>query len=266
MLFILFIVIAVCFISATKGRAGSIGYDACDNDQPGDLDTANCCCELQYHIHELDRIFPLETKLTIKYRAGTPNGHCKGDTAYFYISEDAKTWYLIGEEAVPERIGAEDSVHTKIFNPSKPFRYVKVYIPNCYNDWSSASVLVQPEIGYDYCGELPASAKCCCFVQYHIHDLSEIFPSGSNLRIKYGAGTPGGHCKGDMAYFYISENNETWTLIGEEDVPERSGVNDIIHTKDFNPSISFRYVKIYIPKCYTDLGLKLPFHLAPTIV
>ncbi|MCP4121472.1 MAG: hypothetical protein GY751_06930, partial [Bacteroidetes bacterium] len=91
-----------------------------------------------------------------------------------------------------------------------------------------------------------------CFVKYHIHDLAEIFSSLINLKIKYCAGTPGGHCKGDTAYFYVSEDEETWTLIGQENVPERAGINDIIHTKDYNPSTSFRYVKVYIPECYND--------------
>ncbi|MEO0228007.1 MAG: PEGA domain-containing protein [candidate division WOR-3 bacterium] len=91
-------------------------------------------------IHDLEEIQPAKTKLRICWQTGTPGGHCTGGKAYFYISIDNKNWIHIGTEEYPERTGKDDIIHTSVFTPPYPFRYVKVSIPNNYCDFSSAEV------------------------------------------------------------------------------------------------------------------------------
>jgi len=116
------------------------GYDDCKTPPA----TTNCCCFVRTHTHDLGQVFPAGSKLQIKYRAGTPGGHCKESQAYVTVSATQDPWTLVGKEVVPER-RVDDVIHTKVYYPSIPFRYVQVYIPDCYNDWSSAEAW----FGYD---------------------------------------------------------------------------------------------------------------------
>ncbi|MGB8658189.1 MAG: PQQ-binding-like beta-propeller repeat protein [Candidatus Zixiibacteriota bacterium] len=110
------------------------GYDDC-RQSPA---TTECCCFITTHVHDLGQVFPAGARLQIKYRAGTPNGHCRESEAYFYVSTSEEGgWTLLGTERVPER-REDDFVHTRDYYPSQVFRFVKVNIPECYNDWSSA--------------------------------------------------------------------------------------------------------------------------------
>ncbi|CAK0759387.1 hypothetical protein CCP3SC5AM1_2680003 [Gammaproteobacteria bacterium] len=105
--------------------------------------------------------------------------------------------------------------------------------------------------GYDDCSIPLATSSCCCFIQTHIHDLVNIFPSGSSLKIQYKAGTPGGYCQQSYGYFYVSIDQQSWDMIGTVTIPERQS-NDVLHTENYNPAMLFRYVKVYIPTCYND--------------
>jgi len=122
------------FITLNRHLITTDKYDDCSIPP----ETTTCCCFVQNHIHDLQTSFPIGSKLHITYRAGTPGGHCSQSLAYFYVSTDKVSWALLGTDVVPERSGQADTIHTKDFLTTVPFRYAKVYIPTCYNDWSSA--------------------------------------------------------------------------------------------------------------------------------
>ena len=105
---------------------------------------------------------------------------------------------------------------------------------------------------YDDCSQPPGSTKCCCFVQFHLHDLGQVFAAGTNIRIVWQAGTPGGNCPGGDAVFSVSTDMISWEEVGQAAVAPRQGFGDIRHTQEFVSPADFRYVKVDIPKCYND--------------
>jgi len=105
---------------------------------------------------------------------------------------------------------------------------------------------------YDDCSQEPGSTVCCCFVQYHVHDLGRVFGEGTEIRIVWQAGTPGGNCPGGKALFSVSTDMIAWTDIGQATVAPRQGFADIRHAEEFVAPVDFRFVKVDIPECYND--------------
>jgi hypothetical protein len=122
---------------------------------------------------------------------------------------------------------------------------------------ATATALARPTVSplqyaSDDCSKPPGTTTCCCFVKYHIHDLGQVFPAGTRIRIQWQAGTPGGTCPGDTAVFSVSTSNIAWDEIGRATVAPRQEVGDTIHREELVSLVAFRYVKVEIPKCYND--------------
>lgn len=104
----------------------------------------------------------------------------------------------------------------------------------------------------DDCSKPPGTTQCCCMVPYHIHDLGQVFPSGTEIRIQWQAGTPGGSCSGGNALFSVSTHMLSWDEIGRAPIANRQGFADEIHREQIASPVEFRYVKIEVPNCYND--------------
>jgi hypothetical protein len=64
---------------------------------------------------------------------------CRSDTATFSVSLHGNTWDIIGTAFVEGRTIADTLHRVEIASPIG-FRYVKVEIPKCFNDYSSVEV------------------------------------------------------------------------------------------------------------------------------
>jgi hypothetical protein len=90
------------------------------------------------------------------------------------------------------------------------------------------------------------------FTLQRVHDLEQIWPAGTALRIQWQTGTPGGHCSGGNATFCVSTDGQNWKEIGSGNYPERSGRGDVVHSSLYRPDVAYRYVKVTIPNNYCD--------------
>lgn len=104
----------------------------------------------------------------------------------------------------------------------------------------------------DDCSKPSGTTTCCCFVPYHIHDLGQVFPTGTKIRIQWKAGTPFGSCSGGNTLFSVSTHSLSWDEIGRAPIAPRQGVDDKIHREEIVSLVEFRYVKVEVPNCYND--------------
>ena len=165
------------------------GYDDCAAEPA----TAQCCCFVPDHVHDLGQLFPAQSFLRIRYRAGTPNGSCEESQAIFYAASGGADFVQIDEDRVPARSGADDTEHTVDLHPPFPFRMVKVSVPVCYNDWSSAEA---------WCGATPPE------ITSQPQDISVISGDGATLSVQAVGAPP-------LAYqWYQGERGDTVLPVG----------------------------------------------------
>lgn len=132
------------------------GYDSCGNGigwsqpkssaeecgwPPGDKGYIKdcCCCYLTSHIHDLGDIFNANSRVEIEYKPGFTQG-CTS-IMHVYSSEDGETWDLFYTAEVTQETWSPKTIYKETLAVPEDFRYIKIYIPECYNDYSSAKVL-----------------------------------------------------------------------------------------------------------------------------
>ncbi|MEA3343527.1 MAG: LamG-like jellyroll fold domain-containing protein [archaeon] len=132
------------------------GYDSCGNGigwsqpkssaeecgwPPGDKGYIKdcCCCYLTSHVHDLSDTFNANSRVEIEYMPGFTKG-CTS-TMNVYSSEDGKTWSLFYTAEVTQETWSPKTTYKRTLTVPGNFRYIKIYIPECYNDYSSAKVL-----------------------------------------------------------------------------------------------------------------------------
>jgi len=97
-----------------------------------------CCCYLKSHVHDLGKIFQ-DKKVMIEYQPGWAKG-CT-DTMTIYASTDNQNWRKITSHKVNQPTWNPKTTFQEKINIYGEFRYIKISIPHCYNDYSSARVL-----------------------------------------------------------------------------------------------------------------------------
>lgn len=97
-----------------------------------------CCCYLKSHVHDLGEIF-YDKKVMIEYQPGWAKG-CT-DTMTVYASTDNQNWREITSHKVSQPTWNPKTTFQEKINVYGDFRYIKISIPHCYNDYSSARVL-----------------------------------------------------------------------------------------------------------------------------
>jgi len=97
-----------------------------------------CCCYLKSHIHDLREKFE-NKKVFIEYRPGLYKG-CS-DTMKVYSSLDGKSWNRVATIAVKQETWHPKTTYQTTIEVPGSFRYIKITIPHCYNDYSSAQVV-----------------------------------------------------------------------------------------------------------------------------
>ncbi|MBN2014602.1 MAG: hypothetical protein JW778_05435 [Candidatus Altiarchaeota archaeon] len=145
----------VCRIDTTP-REYDVGFDVCNNGlgwsepesaalncgwPPGDKGYVRdcCCCYLESHVHDLGSVFNADSNVWIEYRPGQYEG-CTS-TMYVYYSVGGEDWSLFHTSKVTQETWTPKSTYNKTLTVPGDFRYVKIYIPKCHNDYSSARVL-----------------------------------------------------------------------------------------------------------------------------
>ncbi len=138
-------------------KEGERGYDVCNNNigwsEPesaaqdchghGGYIKDCCCCFLTSHIHDLSDTFNANSRVEIEYMPGFTKG-CKS-TMNVYSSEDGKTWNLFYTADVTQETWNPKTTYKETLTVPENFRYIKINIPDCYNDYSSARVLAGEE-------------------------------------------------------------------------------------------------------------------------
>jgi len=132
------------------------GYDVCNNGKgwsepsssaqkcgwpPGSKGYVKdcCCCYLTTHVHDLGKVFNEGSSIEIEYKPGWAQG-CTSPM-FVYYSEDGKEWNLFYNATVTQETWHPKTIYTKTLTVPGKFEYIKIYIPKCYNDYSSAKVI-----------------------------------------------------------------------------------------------------------------------------
>lgn len=97
-----------------------------------------CCCYLNTHVHDLGGTFS-NKQVLIEYMPGLYQGCSSPMTVY--SSLDGVSWNTVLTTNVKQETWTPKTTYNKTINVSGQFRYIKIYIPSCYNDYSSAKVL-----------------------------------------------------------------------------------------------------------------------------
>lgn len=119
-----------------------------------------CCCYLKSHIHDLGEIFQ-NKRLQIEYTPGWSKG-CR-DTMTVYSSLDGENWNEILSKRVTQPTWHPKTTFQEIIEIKNSFRYIKISIPHCYNDYSSAKVIGDIENNEDQIeGSLSVSKNTAC--------------------------------------------------------------------------------------------------------
>ena len=95
------------------------------------------CCYIHSHIHDLGAVFK-DKQILIEYMPGL-HKECSTLMTVSY-SNDGKNWNMVLEITVIQETWPK-TVYNKKINVLGEFRYIKIFIPKCYNDYSSAKVL-----------------------------------------------------------------------------------------------------------------------------
>ncbi len=219
-------VLAVFHLGAAAAFA-KIGYDDCSRSP----ETTTCGPYVTSHIHDMGAIFPPDTQVKARYQPGwSPT--CSG-TAEIYISLDKAAWTLIATHAFPSGHGIYSKVATAIHD----FRYVKVTVPSCYADWSSAAIYAKATGTY-----MPTQTL----------DFGNSLESGTTITVR---GTPGfTHGCSGTATIQASNNGTSWTTVGTIDYfsyrkPDTSWRD---YKRTVSPDFSFQYIQVTHSNCYND--------------
>ena len=152
----------ILLISLFTLQSVSAFFDECDNDigysygtpWPYTTNPHTClsgksdCCGwyIQTHVHDLGQILDGTYDIYVYYRPGFNEG-CT-DTVKVYVSEDNQTWTQIASKSVKAHDMDGDGHYPQVWqegvlnieNYTGRFRWVKVRIPYCFNDYSSVAV------------------------------------------------------------------------------------------------------------------------------
>ena len=117
--------------------------------------TVDCCnWYRRSHVHDVGALLG-SGRLVVEVAPGSFKG-CE-DKVTVSVSSDGVGWNSVGSFEVTSK-REENSwnwvKYSHSFDVSTPFRYVKVNVPHCYNDWSGVSV----ENAEEYSGDVQASA------------------------------------------------------------------------------------------------------------
>ncbi|MCD4740065.1 discoidin domain-containing protein, partial [archaeon] len=124
------------------------------------------CCYVHTHVHDLNEIFA-DREIEIEYMPGMNKG-CT-TTMTVYSSTEGEEWTEILEKEVTQKTWSPKTTYKETIKISDKFRYIKIYIPKCYNDYSSAWVIGTPKPTEDTevlpptpPEEKPRETRCCC--------------------------------------------------------------------------------------------------------
>jgi hypothetical protein len=101
-----------------------------------------CCCYTHSHIHDLGKVFE-NKQVLIEYKPGLHKG-CES-VMVVSSSVDKEKWERVLLSSVKQETWFPKTIYEKTINVSGEFRYIKIYIPRCYNDYSSAKVMEDTE-------------------------------------------------------------------------------------------------------------------------
>ena len=144
------IVAATLYFSGTE-----TGYDVCNNNlgwsepesaarrcgwPPGKTGYIRdcCCCYLKSHIHDLGDVFKANSGIEIEYMPGGSRG-CRSKMQVSY-SVDGDRWNLFHTTNVVQETWNPKTTYKKTLTVPKDFRYIKIHIPGCSNDYSSTRI------------------------------------------------------------------------------------------------------------------------------
>lgn len=138
----------------TDEENATVGFDMCEYNggrslpnssaqdcgwPPGDegYKQGCCCCYLKSHIHDLGKLFNSK-EIEIRYRPG----YRKGCTSpmYVYYSTGGENFTKFYGTNVTQEAWSPKTTYEKNLSVPDQFRYIKIEIPDCYNDYSSARV------------------------------------------------------------------------------------------------------------------------------
>lgn len=104
-----------------------------------------CCCYIKSHIHDLGYVSPAfskvfeDRKVKIEYRPGLGKG-CSTEMTV-YSSVDGEDWKEVVNIPVTQETWHPKTTYQDIIEVSGKFRFIKISIPHCYNDYSSAEII-----------------------------------------------------------------------------------------------------------------------------
>ncbi|MCD6398793.1 MAG: discoidin domain-containing protein, partial [Candidatus Aenigmarchaeota archaeon] len=190
-----------------------------------------CCCYLTTHVHDLGKVFNEGTSIEIEYKPGWAQG-CTSPM-FVYYSEDGKEWNLFYNATVTQETWHPKTIYKKTLTVPGDFRYIKIYIPKCYNDYSSAKVIatgggggegaeeeevseLQCEIKHEVKGEVELSGDAQNTLDELLAKLSSY---GGELEIKYKVKKQDGSVsieKDEISGELNEEEMELWNILKED--------------------------------------------------
>ncbi|MEA3342967.1 MAG: S-layer protein [archaeon] len=184
------------------------GYDVCNNNVgwsepkssaeecgwlPGEKGYIKdcCCCYLTSHIHDLGDTFNANSRVEIEYMPGFTKGCTSAMNVY--SSEDGKTWNLFYTAEVTQETWSPKTTYKETLTVPGDFRYIKINIPKCYNDYSSARVLAE--------GEEPSCKITSAYIDTECDDGSSNCKAGESIH--FGVYYNGGDCPSESDMYVL---------------------------------------------------------------
>jgi hypothetical protein len=227
--FLLFVAGTVLFPASLA--LATIGYDDCGEPPL----TTTCFPYVTTHVHDLGAMFPSGTKIKVRYIPGLSYS-CRS-TVHISLSADNVSWSEVLVKAYVSGYGE----YREVVTASQPTRYVKVMVPRCYADYSSASVLVE---------------QGGTFTPVQKLDFGVPLEAGTRVTIK---GTPGlSHGCTGSATIEASSNDVDWTEVGTKSYSSYSTPVPGSGWRDYKTSVTpgspFRYLRVTHSHCFNDLS------------
>ncbi|MCD6414239.1 MAG: discoidin domain-containing protein [Candidatus Diapherotrites archaeon] len=125
-----------------------------------------CCCYTHTHVHDLGNVFS-DRDVKIEYKPGWAQGCTTNMTVYY--STDGQNWIEVLNKGVTQETWHPKTIYSDTIHIPGKFRYIKVYIPHCYNDYSSAWVVGESKPSNEELLQAPPTTPiepltthCCC--------------------------------------------------------------------------------------------------------
>ncbi len=136
-----------------------------------------CCCYLTSHIHDMNNLFQ-EGTVEIEYMPGLYKD-CTS-TMNVYYSEDGLNWVKFYDTTVNQPTWSPKTTFTKTITVPSDFQYIKINIPNCYVDYSSARVVYS-----NYTTTTTMSDSCTDTDGYDIQKKGKVYGYHNGEYYKY---------------------------------------------------------------------------------